>query len=178
MLCKVQGQMASSGLPDFTVSAWQVMLSTSRLVPARFELPCTESLSGPCSCWRGGVQETGSTQLEELVCRRPGWRLEPLASPASPSTLAPAAPVHSPPGSAASSSSEMTQEPQASPPAQDADCSSARLQQALPAKLQTLLYFRLHPPPHPPPVQSQAGGVPHASIMRSDHLETAGLTAA
>lgn len=121
-------------------------------------MPCTAQLSGPC--WRGGAQEVESTQLDELVCRRPGWKLEPLASPASPSTPALAAPVHLPPSSAASSSNEIIPEPQATPPEQDPDCSTARLQQALPAKLHTLLYFRLHPPLE----QSQSGGVPHASF--------------
>ncbi|KAK9833051.1 hypothetical protein WJX74_005623 [Apatococcus lobatus] len=114
-------------------------------------------------------QEAESTQLEELVCRSPGWKLEPLASAASPSLSDPAASAHSPPSSANSStevhgahSSLLQQSP---------DCSIAQLQQPLPAKLQALLYFRLHPPLHPTPDQSKPDLGQQADAAARFHLQ-------
>ena len=86
-------------------------------------------------------QEAEGLELQQLACSSPGWHLEPLTSPAQADS---------------SSGSELPSESAANR-ARSIGSRAVRLQQALPAKLQALLYFRLHPPAQPLPAQLQPG---------------------
>ncbi len=100
----------------------------------------------------GFEQEGEATALQQLVCRSPGWQLQPLTSRSTgPKT---AASVDSLPGNDADDSLPVSH-PAAE--LQEAAGYAVDLEQDVPAKLQTLLFFRLHPPSQPAPAQSQPG---------------------
>lgn len=116
-------------------------------------------------------QEAESTDLQRLICRSPGWHLEPLTStPLSHQSLPPASLDTLPINHGADALAEP--QPDAAAQQQGRACSAVELQQALPASLQALLFFRLHPPSHPAPARSQPGESRGDCLCQRSYLGT------